>query len=143
MSVIVTDKGFAADDWTGPFRDASQGVANDNSYAVDLPSDTDPATLARLTNAPMIRIAFPSFADGRGFTLAAMLRRAGFQGRLRARGHVLADQYAMARRSGFDEVEIDDALAARQPQDQWLARADWQQGHYQARLRGFGVSGSL
>ena len=27
-------------------------------------------------------------------------------GRLRARGHVIADQYAMVRRSGFDEVEI-------------------------------------
>ncbi|MBR2657503.1 MAG: DUF934 domain-containing protein [Loktanella sp.] len=136
MSIIVTDQGFAADDWTGPFRDAQQAIANDCAYAVDLPSDTDQATLARLTNAPMIRIDFPSFADGRGFTLATMLRRAGFKGRLRARGHVLADQYAMARRVGFDEVEIDDAMAARQPQDQWLARADWQQNHYQARLRG-------
>ena len=68
-----------------------------------------------------------------------MLRRAGYQGRLRARGHVIADQYAMARRAGFDEVEIDDAMAARQPQDQWLAHADWRESHYQARLRGSGV----
>ncbi|WP_322893524.1 MULTISPECIES: DUF934 domain-containing protein [unclassified Yoonia] len=136
MSIIVTDTGFAADDWTGPFQVLDDSLPDAAGYAVDLPSDTDPATLARLTNAPMIRIDFPSFADGRGFTLAAMLRRAGFQGRLRARGHVLADQYAMARRSGFDEVEIDDAMAERQPQDQWLARADWQQNHYQARLRG-------
>jgi len=60
----------------------------------------------------------------------------GFTGRLRARGHVLADQYAMARRSGFDEVEIDDALAQRQPEDQWQARADWSAHNYQARLRG-------
>ncbi|MFN3661692.1 DUF934 domain-containing protein [Yoonia sp.] len=136
MSIIVTDTGFAKDDWTGPFHDAQQAVANDCAYAVDLAPDTDPATLARLINAPMIRVDFPSFADGRGFSLAAILRRAGYKGRLRARGHVLADQYAMARRSGFDEVEIDDAMAARQPQDQWLARADWQQNHYQARLRG-------
>jgi len=84
----------------------------------------------------MIRIDFPSSADGRGFTLAAMLRRAGFKGRLRARGHVLADQYGMARRAGFDEVEIDEALAARQPAHQWQARADWQDHNYQARLRG-------
>ena len=133
MSIIVTDTGFAADDWTGPFQALGDSLPDG---AVDLASDTDPATLARLTNAPMIRIDFPSFADGRGFTLAAMLRRAGFQGRLRARGHVIADQYAMARRSGFDEVEIDDAMATRQPEDQWLARADWQQNHYQARLRG-------
>ena len=84
----------------------------------------------------MIRIDFPTYADGRGFTLAAILRRAGFNGRLRAKGHLLADQYAMARRSGFDEVEIDAALAARQPEEQWLRRADWQAHDYQARLRG-------
>ena len=42
----------------------------------------------------------------------------------------------MARRSGFDEVEIDDTLANRQPEDQWLARANWQDNNYQARLRG-------
>ncbi len=61
----------------------------------------------------------------------------GYDGRLRARGHVLADQYAMARRSGFDEVEISDDLAARQPEDQWLARAGWKEHDYQARLRGW------
>jgi uncharacterized protein (DUF934 family) len=49
---------------------------------------------------------------------------------------VLADQYAMARRAGFDEVEITAALAARQGQEQWLFRANWQAHDYQARLRG-------
>ncbi|MDX8348529.1 DUF934 domain-containing protein [Cognatiyoonia sp. IB215446] len=136
MSVIVTDNGFSTDDWTGSFIAQSEAAANDCDYGIDLPSDTAPETLASLTNAPMIRIDFPSSADGRGFTLATMLRRAGYQGRLRAKGHVLADQYAMARRSGFDEVEIDDDLAARQPEDQWLFRADWQNHNYQARLRG-------
>ena len=84
----------------------------------------------------MIRVDFPSFTDGRGFTIARRLRQMGFTGRLRARGHVIADQYAMARRSGFDEVEIDDALATRQPEDQWRARADWKAHDYQARMRG-------
>ncbi|NBT33612.1 MAG: oxidoreductase, partial [Rhodobacteraceae bacterium] len=42
----------------------------------------------------------------------------------------------MARRSGFDEVEISADLAARQPQDQWLARANWRAHDYQSRLRG-------
>ena len=136
MSVIVTDSGFAADDFGCGFVALDEVAANDCDYGIDLASDTAPAALAGLNNAPMIRIDFPSFADGRGFTLASMLRRAGFKGRLRAKGHVLADQYAMARRSGFDEVEIDDALAARQPADQWTYRADWQDNNYQARLRG-------
>lgn len=136
MSVIVTDVGFGPDDWAGRYVSPDECAANDCAQGVDLASDTDPAALGAVLHAPMIRIDFPSFADGRGFTLAAMLRQAGYAGRLRARGHVLADQYAMARRSGFDEVEIDAELAARQPEDQWLARADWRAHDYQARLRG-------
>ncbi|MEJ6402416.1 DUF934 domain-containing protein [Yoonia sp. 2307UL14-13] len=136
MSIIVTDTGFAKDDWQGSFIAHTDAAANDCDYAIDLPSDTAPEALAGITNAPMIRIDFPSFADGRGFTLASMLRKAGYKGRLRAKGHVLADQYAMARRSGFDEVEIDDALAQRQPEDQWLFRADWHAHNYHSRLRG-------
>ena len=138
MNVIVTDQGFAADDWTFGFTALDQLPANDAApaLAVDIPSDTDPAALlGRLDTIDLIRIDFPSFADGRGFTIARSLRRMGFAGRLRARGHVIADQYAMARRSGFDEVEIDAALAERQPEDQWLARADWQSHDYKALLR--------
>ena len=136
MSVIITDTGFAADDWAHGFRNADSRPANDCKSAVDLLSDTAPDALAQFANAKMIRIDFPTSADGRGFTLASLLRGVGFQGRLRAKGHILADQYAMARRSGFDEVEIDDDLAARQPEAQWLARANWQSHNYQARLRG-------
>ncbi|MEY8829047.1 DUF934 domain-containing protein [Sedimentitalea sp. XS_ASV28] len=134
MSVIVTDTGFELDDWNSGYCDAGQ-AAND-AVALDVPSDTDPASVPLHSGLRMIRVDFPSSADGRGFTIARQLRLRGYQGRLRARGHVLADQYAMARRSGFDEVEIDDALAARQPEDQWLARSNWQQHDYQSRLRG-------
>jgi uncharacterized protein (DUF934 family) len=123
MSVIVTDTGFAADSYTGQI--------------LDLTSDADPLAIEDdLDGVEMIRVDFPSFADGRGFSIARALRRLGYRGRLRARGHVLADQYAMARRSGFDEVEIDSLLAARQPQVQWLDRADWQSHDYRSRLNG-------
>ncbi len=135
MSVIVTDTGFASEDWTEgftPLADATGGAT-----ALDLPSDTDPAALKdALEGVRMIRVDFPSFADGRGFTIARQLRLMGYDGRLRAKGHVIADQYAMARRSGFDEVEISADLAARQPEDQWQFRAQWQAHDYQARLRG-------
>lgn len=135
MSVIVTDMGFVPDDWTHGFVTLDD-AAND-VIALDVPSDTDPDELfARLGNAQMVRIAFPSSADGRGFTIARQLRLKGYTGRLRAKGHVLADQYAMARRCGFDEVEIDAELAQRQPAEQWQARANWQDHNYQSRLRG-------
>ena len=135
MSVIVTDEGFVPDDWTGAITPLDEAGAG--STALDLPNDADPAKLAgRLNGVEMIRVDFPSAADGRGFSMAQRLRLAGYAGRLRARGHVIADQYAMARRAGFDEVEISDDLAQRQPEDQWLFRAKWQEHDYQARLRG-------
>lgn len=121
-TVLVTDTGFAP---------------VDGAAVLDLPNDADAEALAEAVQTQAtIRIAFPSFADGRGFTLARRLRQMGFAGRLRAKGLVLADQYAMARRSGFDDVEIDRALAARQPEDQWLARANWQDHDHRSRLRG-------
>ncbi len=138
MSTIVTDTGFQAEDWTAGFTALEDLAANDAgpAVAVDLASDADPTVLEdRIADIDLIRIDFPSFADGRGFTIAKQLRRMGFHGRLRAKGHVIADQYAMARRSGFDEVEIDEDLARRQPEDQWLRRADWGAHNYQARLR--------
>ncbi len=128
MTVIVTDAGFGPDTWTQGF---------DGANVLDLASDTDPVALAADLDpgVEMIRVDFPSFADGRGFTIARQLRLTGYTGRLRAKGHVIAEQYAMARRCGFDEVEISDDLAARQPEDQWLSRANWKDNDYQARMR--------
>ncbi len=135
MTVIVTDRGFAPDDWTAPLTPL--GEAGTCDTALDLPNDADPSILAgRLDGIEMIRVDFPSAADGRGFSIARQLRLMGYAGRLRAHGHVIADHYAMARRSGFDEVEISEDLAARQPEDQWLFRAQWRAHDFQARLRG-------
>ena len=90
-------------------------------------------TIARRESA--IAIPFPSFADGRGFSIAQRLRRLGFTGTLRARGHVLADQYPLALRSGFDEVEISDELAARQGEAQWLEAFSRINNTYLERLK--------
>jgi uncharacterized protein (DUF934 family) len=133
--VIVTDTGFAAEDWQGGFVPLAE-IAASEARGIDLVNTDDPARLSnRLAEIAMIRITFPAFSDGRGFTLARRLRVMGYAGRLRAQGHVIADQYAMARRCGFDEVEISADLAARQPEEQWQFRADWRDHDYQARLR--------
>ncbi len=134
MTILVTDAGFGPDSWHQGFSPLD-AAANDVA-ALDVPSDADPATIPIGPAVTMIRVDFPDFADGRGFTIARMLRLRGYTGRLRARGHVIADQYAMARRAGFDEVEISQALAARQPENEWQARADWQAHDYQSRHRG-------
>ena len=138
MSVIVTDSGFAPEDLYFGFARPEDIPANDpgQPLGLDLRSDADPNDIARwIDTAVAIRVHFPAFADGRGFTIARRLRLMGFKGRLRAHGHVIADQYAMARRSGFDEVEISSELAERQPEDQWLFRADWKAHDHQSRLR--------
>ena len=122
MTVIVRDDGFHADDYIG-------------TAVIDIASDIKPDDLPDVSGADLVRVAFPAFSDGRGFTLARHLRTAGFTGRLRAKGHVIADQYAMARRVGFDEVEISDELAERQPADQWQFRADWREHDYRSRVR--------
>ncbi len=134
MTVIVTDQGFQSDDWADGFP--SPGEAANDTISLDIPSNADPLTIDLTPSLQMIRVDFPSFADGRGFTIARQLRLRGFTGRLRAKGHILSDQYAMARRSGFDEVEISDDLAARQQEGEWMFRADWKAHSYQARLRG-------
>ncbi len=135
MSVIVTDTGFAPDDWTGAFVTLDDLVAMDTlpeGVAVDMPNDRDPAELApRLDRIALIRVSFPAYTDGRGFSIGEALRDMGYAGRLRAAGPLIADQYRMARRVGFDEVEIPDAIAERQPEEQWRPRPGTS---YQQRL---------
>lgn len=101
-----------------------------------LAPDTDPATLADHLGHALIAVDFPAMGDGRGFSLARRLRALGYEGRLRATGRLIADQYAMARRVGIDEVQISAELAARQPQEQWLARADWRDWDHRSQLAG-------
>ena len=133
MSVLVTDTGFAA---VPPADFVTLAEIATHKGAVDLAhTDTPEALMPYLADLTLIRVAFPSFSDGRAFTIARRLRMAGYTGELRAIGPVIADQYAMTRRVGFDSVEIPAELAARQPEDQWKFRADWKAHDYQSRLR--------
>lgn len=125
MNVIVNDTGFH------PAPTETQTLNSVLHLAPDHNTDLDHLNLNGITQ---ITITFADFADGRGFTMARGLRNKGYRGALRAKGYLLADQYAMARRSGFDDIEISDALAARQPQDHWIFRADWRQNDHRSRL---------
>ncbi|OYW57912.1 MAG: oxidoreductase [Rhodobacterales bacterium 12-65-15] len=132
MSVIVTDTGFAP----ATQREVVALADLADQTAVDLANTDDPQVLVgRLDQLTLIRVAFPAFNDGRAFTIARRLRELGYTGQLLALGPVIADQYAMLRRVGFDGAEIPDDLAQRQPADQWQFRADWRAHQYQSRLR--------
>lgn len=135
MSVIVTEAGFGPDDWTGGFvpLDELEALGGPlEGVAVDFPNDRDPAELAaQLDRLALVRVAFPAMGDGRGFSIARRIRAMGFTGRLRAAGPLVADQFRAALRVGFDEIELPDAMAERQPEDQWVVR---RQGSYLDRL---------
>ncbi|HTO80234.1 MAG TPA: DUF934 domain-containing protein [Methylocystis sp.] len=97
-----------------------------------LGNTADPAKLAPyLSRLALVAIAFPAHGDGRGFSLAWLLRRAGFKGELRASGRLIADQATHALRCGFDTIEIASDIASRQDEAQWLAAASAYGAFYQ------------
>jgi uncharacterized protein (DUF934 family) len=118
---LIDDAGARSalpEDWVTPDAALSGG----DGLAVALPNDADPAALApAFARIRLIAVPFPKFADGRAFSVARRLRALGYAGRLRATGSPIPDHYAFARDCGFDEVEIDDALHARQGPGAWLS----------------------
>ena len=102
---------------------------------IALPLDCDDERLAAALVHSALLITVESFADGRAFSIAKRLRLLGFTGRIRLKGDVLPDPYAMARRSGIDDIEITQAHADRCQEADWVFRADWRNHDYQARLR--------
>jgi uncharacterized protein (DUF934 family) len=67
------------------------------------PDDELEPVLPWLADMPLIAIRFPVFTDGRGYSLARLLRnRHGYRGELRAVGDVLRDQLYFLHHCGFD-----------------------------------------
>jgi uncharacterized protein (DUF934 family) len=65
------------------------------------------ASVDDINAVPVIGVSFPRFADGRGFTIATMLRtRYGYKNEIRAIGDVLRDQLYYMKRCGFDAFAI-------------------------------------
>lgn len=53
-----------------------------------------------------VAISFPKFTDGRGFSLAARLREAGYNGELHAVGEISQDLVFHLRRVGFTHFHL-------------------------------------
>ena len=81
--------------------------------AVVVSSDVDvPQLLSTSEYFQEVQVNFPMFADGRGFSIARLLRRAGFTGTIRAVGDVALDRVPYMQRVGFDAVELKDGEEA-------------------------------
>lgn len=76
-----------------------------------LQCDTDPELLTEaVAKAPAIAIHFGAFADGRGFSLARILREeCEYTGELQAAGHYIQDQLFYLKRCGFDAYIVDES----------------------------------
>jgi phosphoadenosine phosphosulfate reductase len=80
-----------------------EGIQNGLRLSVTTPLEEVEAAAA---HEDVLVLEFDAFRDGRGFSLAAVLRERGYAGRLIAAGKVLPDQARHLRRSGFDAVEL-------------------------------------
>jgi phosphoadenosine phosphosulfate reductase len=67
------------------------------------PGDDPEVLAADIGVLPLIAVDFPQFTDGRGYSIARLLRdRHGYKGELRAIGDVLRDQLFALAECGFD-----------------------------------------
>lgn len=79
----------------------------DGSLAVQVSGDDNIDTVLENPNRfPLIAVFFPAVRDGRGFSIARLLKRAGFTGQIRATGDVSHDRLDFMTRCGFDALEI-------------------------------------
>ena len=83
-------------------------LAGGERIGIRLDPADDPAELAPdIDRIRLVAIHFPRFADGRGYSSAALLRtRYGYRGELRAVGDVGRDQLFYLKRCGFDAFAL-------------------------------------
>ena len=140
MPTLIKDGRIVADEWTivaevadGPIKTRSivpvTSAHADSLFGagreigVWLDGDAEPNELAGLLDRiALIAIRFSTVNDGRGLSIAVILRtRLGFKGELRAIGEVHEDVLHYMRRCGIDSYELPDghdpsvALAALKP----------------------------
>jgi uncharacterized protein (DUF934 family) len=148
MASIIKDRAIVNDDWTvvraaedgtlpevaalpagkvivplalwQASRDALSAARSAQQIAVWLAPDSEPADIAGdFDKIALIAVDFPVFRDGRGYSIARLLReRYGYKGEIRAIGDVLRDQLRFYERCGFnayalrEDKDINDALKA-------------------------------
>lgn len=136
--IIITENGFGPDAWAELRRYwLGQDGVPERDDVIELAGDDDPLSILKwIGQINAINITFGGTQDGRGFSLARRFRDEGFDGRLRATGPLMVDQYRHARQSGFDEIAITQDHAKRMPEQHWLDAIDLPLPDYQSRLMG-------
>jgi uncharacterized protein (DUF934 family) len=95
------------------------------------PTDEPAAFADRLAGISVVAINFPKFGDGRGYSIARLLReRYGYKGELRAVGEVARDHLQAMAQCGFDAFELREG---EDPQEALAAFEDFSDS-YQATV---------
>lgn len=99
-------------------------LARDEPLGVWLkPGDEPEAVADDFASLQVVAVHFPKFGDGRGFSIAALLRtRYGYRGELRAFGDIGRDHLFFLARVGFDSFRLPEQ---RDPQDALLGLKDF------------------
>ncbi len=127
MATIYKDGAFLEEVWAAVDADTGASVEGDALVPQKLFLAESDAYLARsgktavlvepgddvediepfLARLALVAVDFPSFADGRGFSAARVLReQIGYKGDIRAIGKYILDQVPLARRCGISSFEI-------------------------------------
>jgi uncharacterized protein (DUF934 family) len=152
MPTLIDRQGVRADDWRlheGPAGEALPGdallvpLSTWLSHSESLrsrharlgvllgPADDPAGIAADLDALQLVAVSFPAFTDGRGYSIARLLReRHGWRGELRAVGEVLRDQLFYMSRCGFDSF----ALADGEPAEEALRHFETFGEPYQAAV---------
>ena len=96
-------------------------------------SDGPEAIAADLQRFALIAVNFPKFGDGRGYSIARLLReRYGYKGEIRAIGDVLHDFLYFMKQCGFDAFVLRDD---QDPQAALTAFDTFSEGYQTSALR--------
>ncbi|MTI44535.1 uncharacterized protein (DUF934 family) [Roseibium hamelinense] len=126
MTTIFKDGMFQEESWTrvepeadlpqnrhilvpvATFLAHANALKNRGNFGVEVaPPDKVEELAAHLDELPLISVVFPSFADGRAFSAARILReQMAYKGDIRATGSYILDQVPLARRCGVSSFEI-------------------------------------
>jgi uncharacterized protein (DUF934 family) len=78
-------------------------ASRSGKVALVLRPGDDVFKIERLASAPLVAVEFPKATDGRGYSIARLLRgRLNYKGELRAIGNVLRDNLLFMQRCGFN-----------------------------------------
>ena len=136
--IHITPDGFNDDPWQHMRRIDADAIGTDTDLSDAVLCLNGESWIEALwpclDHLRAVSISFPSFQDGRGFSLARKLRGLGYQGSLRAEGEIHVDQFRHALLAGFDAVAIPADLAQRMPENEWLEAAAHALPSYQMRF---------